>query len=429
MRSLHLKQVGKIWYFQRRRPVEFSDVEPRKLIRFSLKTRDFAEARALAANYALQQDKDWTEALKLGRSLASQVVSERYAAAIEVNRIRGLSNKPASQLAADELVKRLRCLLNEPAASQEQRAVLGLVKQPKLSLTQAFDRFWDYIKDEWMVLSRDQQRVKRNIYLKAIRNFETVNGAIPLHDIKREHSLAFRAFWLKRVEDEGLKPYTGNREINSLRRLINVNYDIDSCEQQNPFLKVRLKDNEVSQRKPFTTEFIQQNLADKYRLKGLREGLSPLIRLLINTGLRPTEAIGLELPDFNLGGDVPHVHIRRNQTRSLKNAHSERLIPLVGVSLVAAHEVVGQGGWGKWLGKNMYATSEINKFFRGTELITDPNLSLYSLRHWFQDQLTKHDVIDRAQAQLMGHKFQRPKYGLGKDLEELSAIIEKFAIR
>jgi len=38
-------------------------------------------------------------------------------------------------------------------------------------------------------------------------------------------------------------------------------------------------------------------------------------------------------------------------------------------------------------------------------------------------------VVDRAQAQLMGHKFQRPKYGYGKDLTELREIIEPFAIR
>ena len=151
--------------------------------------------------------------------------------------------------------------------------------------------------------------------------------------------------------------------------------------------------------------------------------------LLINTGLRPGEALGLELTDFRLDDNIPHVHVRRNKTRTLKTAHSERMIPLLGVSLEAARSIVAQDGWGKWLGKNMYATSQINKFFREEKLVTDPNKSLYSLRHWFQDQLTKHDVIDRAQAQLMGHKFQRPKYGLGKDLEELSAIIEKFAIR
>ncbi|KAB7613641.1 hypothetical protein F9L33_09690 [Amylibacter sp. SFDW26] len=60
--------------------------------------------------------------------------------------------------------------------------------------------------------------------------------------------------------------------------------------------------------------------------------------------------------------------------------------------------------------------------------MTDKRQSLYSLRHWFQDQLTKRDVIDRAQAQLMGHKFHRPQYGFGKDLSDLRDIIDRFAL-
>lgn len=84
--------------------------------------------------------------------------------------------------------------------------------------------------------------------------------------------------------------------------------------------------------------------------------------------------------------------------------------------------------WGRRIGKNMYATSVINKHFRKSGLITDKHQSFYSLRHWFQDQLTKRDVVDRAQAQLMGHKFHRPKYGYGKDLAELRDIIRPFAL-
>jgi len=76
----------------------------------------------------------------------------------------------------------------------------------------------------------------------------------------------------------------------------------------------------------------------------------------------------------------------------------------------------------------MYATSVINRHLRESGIVRDKRQSLYSLRHWFQDQLTKPDVVDRAQAQLMGHKFHRPKYGYGKDLAELRDIIAPFAI-
>ena len=108
-----------------------------------------------------------------------------------------------------------------------------------------------------MRLSHDQRRVKRNVYLKAIRNFETAAGAAPLYEIERSHTLAFRAWWVERVKSKGLKPYTGNREINSLRRLLSVNFDIDSSDRINPFARVRLKDEVEVARVPLTGEQIK----------------------------------------------------------------------------------------------------------------------------------------------------------------------------
>ena len=98
------------------------------------------------------------------------------------------------------------------------------------------------------------------------------------------------------------------------------------------------------------------------------------------------------------------VHVRKNGVRGLKTAHSERLLPLLGVSLDAAHQLAAMGGWGKRLGKNMYATSVINRALRSSGIVTDKRQSLYSLRHWFQDQLTKRDVVDRAHSSSVAAK-------------------------
>jgi len=278
-----------------------------------------------------------------------------------------------------------------------------------------------------MQLSHDQRRVKRNHFLKAMRNFESVVGKVDLYGLERRHALAFRSWWMERIRREGLKPYTANREINSLRRLISVNFDIDSSEKQNPFARVRLKDEVEVSRIPFAIEQIHAIVAPD-AINGLHEDFQLLVRLLVNTGMRPVEAIGLMPEEIILDHDVPHVHVRKNAIRGLKTDHSERLLPLLGLSLDAAHQLAAMSGWGKRAGKNMYATSIINRRFRESGLVTDKRQSLYSLRHWFQDQLTKRDVVDRAQAQLMGHKFHRPKYGYGKDIGELREIIAQFAI-
>ncbi len=428
MRVLHLKQIGDVWHYQRRRPKEFVDVEKRALIRFSLKTRDFNQAKILAAQQSAELDIQWQNAKERGVSIDSDNAIKRFTTATAITRDLELDYKPASEITDDELLKRLRMLVLGENTLGEQKAILGLIEEPLISLPQAFDRFWDYIQDEWMALNKDQIRVKRNIYLKAIRSFEKAVGLIPLHELERKHAMAFRAWWLKRIERKGLKPYTANREINCLRRMVATNFDIDCVERPNPFQRVRLKDTKERSRQPFATEFIKNVLLEPNALSGLKPGLEILVRMLINTGARPSELLGLELADIDLTAPVPFIHIRSNKTHALKTAHSERQIPLVGVSLQAAKKLVAGSGWGKWQGKNMYATGQINKYFRQSGLVTEKDKSLYSLRHWFQDQLTKNDVVDRAQAQLMGHKFQRPKYGFGKELSELKVIIEKFAL-
>jgi integrase len=414
MWGLHLKQKGRWWHYYRSVPRTYHDVDTRRLISFSLKTSDFAEAKLKAARFSIQLDEEWQAAKARGVSLVSQDAVEKYKAAAEIQKSFGFTPKPCDEMLAAELIERLRALLQDDRSVPEQKAVLGLIETPQMTMSDAFDRFWDYIRDEWRSVSRDQQRVKRNIYLKSIRNFEEAVGPVSFHDLDRKHAIAFRSWWVARLEAKGLKPYTGNREINSLRRMITVNLDIDGSSKTNPFTSIRLKEEAEVSRIPLEVEQIQL-LIKPETLPNLHSDFQLLFRLLVNTGMRPVEAIGLELDDVMLNHDIPHVHVRKNATRGLKTAHSERLLPLLGASLQAAKDLVAMGGWGKRLGKNMYATTVINKQLRASGIVSDKRQSLYSLRHWFQDQLTKHDVIDRAQAQLMGHKFHRPKYGYGKD--------------
>ncbi len=423
----HLKQRGQWWHYYRAVPERFRHVEARSQICFSLRTRDFSEAKVKAAQISFDLEQEWQRAAELGVSIESHDAAKRFAAAMQAQVSRGLKPQTAAEFSDTELLERLRMLIGGQSALPEQTAVLGLVDKPALSMMDAFERFWAHIEDEWSGLSHDQRRVKRNGYLKALSNFHEAVGDVSMYEVERHHALGFRTWWLKRLKAKGLKPHTGNKDINALRRLITTNYDIDALQATNPFARIRLKDEPQTPRMPFTDPQII-NAIQPGALGKLAPEFQRLFRLLVNTGMRPVEAIGLKLDDINLDADVPHVHVRKNAVRGLKTDHSERLLPLMGVSLQAAEELVAAGGWGKRLGKNMYATSVTNKAMRASGIVTDKRQSLYSLRHWFQDQLTKRDVVDRAQAQLMGHKFQRPKYGYGKDLSELQEIISQFAI-
>lgn len=256
MWGTHLKQKGRWWHYYRSVPREFADVERKPLISFSLKTGDFTEAKRMAADISARLEQDWRDAKARGVSLCAQDAAERYRATAAVQRQFGFAPKPAADLTDEELLERLRLLISGHHSAPERGAVLGLTAEPQFSLSDAFDRFWDYIKDEWIRVSHDQQRVKRNIYLKAIRNFEDAIGAIPFQKVERSHAVQFRAWWVERVEAKGLKPYTANREINSLRRMFGVNYDIDGLLVTNPFSGVRLKETAEVSRIPLETEQI-----------------------------------------------------------------------------------------------------------------------------------------------------------------------------
>ncbi len=423
----HLKRRGRWWYYFRAVPERYRDVERRREICFSLKTQDFAVAKVKASQISVDLDAEWERSVELGVSLKSQSAAKRYAAAVSAQTRLGFAPTASAVLTDEDLLNRLRTLINGGSSPTEQKSVLGLIDKPALSMMDAFERFWEHIEDEWSALSHDQRRVKRNGYLKALSNFREAVGDVPMYELERHHAMQFRAWWLKRIKSKGLKPHTGNKDINALRRMITTNYDIDAVQHTNPLARVRLKDEAQVPRMPLTVEQIRA-ACKPGALGKIAPEFHLLFRLLVNTGMRPVEAIGLELEDVILDHDVPHIYVRKNRVRGLKTAHSERLLPLLGVSLNAAQELAAIGGWGKRLGKNMYATSIINRHLRESGIVTDKRQSLYSLRHWFQDQLTKRDVVDRAQAQLMGHKFSRPKYGYGKDLTELKDIIAPFAI-
>jgi len=159
MRAHHLKKIGENWHYQRRRPKAFEDVESRSLIRFSLKTRDFNEARVKASQISLDLDRQWQDAKQRGISLRSHNEAERYSAAVATTNLHGLTYTQSDDLTNDELLTRLRLLLLTGPPAEEQKAILGLVKESSLNLNQAFDRFWEHIQDERLSLGKEQQRV------------------------------------------------------------------------------------------------------------------------------------------------------------------------------------------------------------------------------------------------------------------------------
>ena len=71
----------------------------------------------------------------------------------------------------------------------------------------------------------------------------------------------------------------------------------------------------------------------------------------------------------------------------------------------------------------------VNKALTTRGLRPEKGQSLYSLRHTFEDRLTAVDAPDKIIACLMGHKWSRPRYGVGPSLEHKRDWLDRIAFR
>lgn len=117
----------------------------------------------------------------------------------------------------------------------------------------------------------------------------------------------------------------------------------------------------------------------------------------------------------------------RADGRRMKTDQSEREIPLVGVSLMAAQ--ASPGGFPRYRDKAASLSANVNKLLHGRGLLPVQGQTLYSFRHTFEDRLTAVEAPDKVAAALMGHKYHRPRYGVGPSLKQKLEWLQRIALQ
>jgi len=149
-----------------------------------------------------------------------------------------------------------------------------------------------------------------------------------------------------------------------------------------------------------------------------------LLALILDTGMRLSEAAGLTWDDVELVQGIPHVHVKPNVIRRLKTASSERVIPLTGNSLWAmqrarkhrtARAVFPRYVVDSYLNSNS-ASAALNKWLKQK---INMSLVVHSLRHAMRDRLRAvecpSDLIDHIGG--WSRQTVGDRYGLGYSLE------------
>ncbi len=295
--------------------------------------------------------------------------------------------------------------------------MLGGKKQSEMLLSKITEAYWKLTKDKTINKSVAQVRKWRNPRTKAVLNFIAIVGDKPVSKITRNDTVAFRDWWIDRIKEKNMNAGTANKDLIHLKGVLEAVSEHYQCglNISHLFKKLMMETRFKQTRLPFTSPQIVALLSSPRLLK-MNSEARWFLHAAAETGARPSEIVGLLPEDIILNDPIPHIWIRDRKGRPLKTKHSERQIPLVGYALDAFKAM--PNGFPKYRDRTDNLTAAVNKFLRGNKLLPSEQHSIYSLRHSFQDRILSVNAPDRIQAELMGHKFNRPKYGDGGSLQQ-----------
>lgn len=432
------------FYWVKRIPKRFAglvtgaDGKPVSQVRQALHTSDKVEARAKAAQIEAARYAEW-EAIAAGDGASARA---HYEAARALAAARGFPYRPVSSLADGDLgslVARLLSLaeggtLATPAATA---AVLGTVPEVLPSLAEVLEEYVELTTVRHVRKSDAQRHKWRLPRDRAVRNFLSVcapkapDGSalpLPIGEIGRPMALAFRAWWSVRVEG-GMNPDSANKDFGHLSEIWNTWTELKGVDLPNPFGKLRFAPDGDSEARtpPFSRAWITDRILAPGALDGLNAEARDVLLVMLNTGLRPSEITDAPVADFVLSDNVPHIVVAPHG-REVKVAHTRRKVPLLGVSLEAARRIAARGDGRRYVHKAGSWSGLVNKFLANNGLKETPGHSAYSVRHYVENALLAAGVDDRVRADILGHKYKRPKYGDGGALLGRRDALERIAL-
>ena len=224
-----------------------------------------------------------------------------------------------------------------------------------------------------------------------------------------------------------VKTTSVRRELNSICAVFNLVYEEHEIDHFHRFRKLNIPNLglDSEERDDFSSD--QLNLLRDV-VGGSTNKIEQIIGLLIDTGMRSSEAVGLASEDIKLG-TIPHVVLHKNPMRRLKNRSSKRIIPLVGSSLAAAHCLDLSEEWifPKYLksknGKNS-ANASINN--RLHKILGPGSPTSHSFRHTLTTRLRSVECPEYMRKELGGWASSVSElYGSPTDIANKAKYIEQ----
>lgn len=416
-----------IYHLRMRVPARYASVEPRAELHRSLKTGDKSVALqrlpTVEAHVLAELD-----ARLAGRDAPGS--GSHYEAIARLTSARGFGYKTAQELAEGDMSEILRRLDDLRAAgdkpdSTEAQAILGLVDRPRKSLLSVAQKMDEVSPLDVRDKNGKQLRVWRDKWLRPAKKVRDLLGRDPdLDTLSRSDAIAFRDALKDRILEGDLKGSSAQTDLQNLNRMwklyhIHIGYDsaeVPLC----PFRGIGeglAKIDKDGQKKEVPLEVIQELLAP-CAMNHMNDELADITRILVETGCRQSEVTDLPPSAIFLDHSIPHIVIQRktgDYAREIKNKHSTRAVPLVGVALEAMRR--HPEGFSRYRGKGTYSAAA-NKSLAD---ILPEGVTIGGLRHSFDKRCDDAGIKNEHVAQLMGHSRKasrgREVYGDNLDLE------------
>ena len=378
-----IQKTGGWYYFVRRIPRDMQRFvlgksgKPMQQISIALKTQDHATAVIKAREIWDQKKREWA-ALSLGDQTSAY---HHYKQALDIATSRGLEYRPVTDMMkndVDELVRRLNSLVpsNDAALPPPEvvDAVMGITPIALPDLRVVLSEYFDLTLDRHVGKTAKQLHKAKLPKTRAVEHFYTALPELEgwsVDKIDRTHVLKFRTWWWERVQS-GLSAETANKDFGHLSDIVSTWFELTGNKGENPFSGIRFKARAVKAtsktRPPFTRDFVRDVILRVGALDKLNEEARDALLIMINTGARPSEIIDADMADYRLTENIPYLSICENG-RILKQVHTARDIPLIGVSLDAARRVVARGGFARYRGNVDTWSALVNAYMRNNGLM------------------------------------------------------------
>jgi integrase len=233
------------------------------------------------------------------------------------------------------------------------------------------------------------------------------------------YSSADAAAFRDHLIESGLSMGSVKRIFGSVRSIINLVLREYGIEGSNAFSQTFMPDrNDTKDRVPIPIDKLDklQHLCVQQN-----DDVRWLIALISDTGMRLSEAAGLAKTDINLNADIPYIELKPHLWRRLKTKGSQRYVPLVGMSLWAARQVLNDVSNDSSLAFPRYcstarcnansASGALNKWIKQA---IGSGFVVHSLRHSLRDRLRAVECPSDITDQIGGWTTAGAGQGYGK---------------